>query len=279
MNELLEKGFRDKGESREYLQTLTDGLLKKELVDVTMPLGVKGVFGPLYFETYFSDLEPNIKPAPFMRFIFWQPLTRTKPHGWHLNIFSDEQYQHGIAILDQEAYFKDWSSHAKRHRNKWLRDDEHEIVEVDLQAYADAYHASKKLEWLTRTGFVRVLKYHIDRHPSNVHLLAARRKDTKAIVAGLAVIDYKDISQSIHTSAFIHPSVQKTSVGVGLIDRWHILAQTNGIRFLNFGIVWREGNPKEWKGYSAFKQQFNLTLIRYPRPFIKIVWAKKEDKL
>lgn len=273
--ESLPKEYIDKGQSRQYLRAVAVNGKNSELIDRDNIVGVRTNIGSLYFETYVSDVEPIIKPFPFPRLIVWQPLTITRTKGWFTDSLSDKNNQHGFAILKEKEYWKEWSHHAQRHRTRFLKDDRFTIQKVDIDAFATAYHSTRKLGWLLRTGFIRVLRHHLERHPKDVHLFGVIEKRTEKIVAGLAVIDYPDISQSFHTIAFIHPSVRHTSVGFGLIDHWYQYAREKGIRCLNFGLVWRKGNPRAWKGYSKFKRQFHLHLICYPQSLVKFVWREK----
>lgn len=270
VGDILPKEFIHKGQSKQYTKIVSCNTSKTEMIGEPPTLGVRSHLGPLYFESYTTDTEPIIEPIGHPRIIVWQPLTKTNTNGWIVDPFSDTNNQNGFAILKDGEYWKEWSHHAQRHRTRFIKDDRFFIKDVGLDVFADAYHATHKLDWLTRTGFVRVLRHHIIRHPKNVHLFVACEKSTEKIVAGLAVIDYHDISQSMHTIAFMHPSVHQTSVGFGLIDHWYKHAQKNGIICLNFGLVWCHGNPSGWKGYSKFKRQFHLHLLRLPKTFVKI---------
>lgn len=268
-------GFLDKFQSRTWLQTEIDSSETKSIIGNSECLGFRTRFGILSQDYYYSDQEPIIDPLPRFRLVHWQSYTQKRNAGWLLNWLSDHEYQHGIGVIteqNRQSYAQEWSAHARRHRERWLRDDRFEIVETDLETFAHAYHASKQLDWLTRTGFVRVLAFHLKRHPQDVHLFSARDKSTHAIIAGLAVIHYGDIAQTCHTVSFIRDDARHTSVGVGLIDRWYRDGIQEGMRFFNFGLVWKKGDPNAWKGYSVFKRQFHLYLLRYPRACIKIIW-------
>ncbi len=274
----LPAGYHDRQESKVNLSTILSGFPPKEFVGMSGPLGVRTKLGPFFVDEFTSDTEPDVSCSFRPRIIIWQPLTSSKKVGWIPFGFLTDSFQKGIGIItdkNKESYFQDWSKHARRHRERWLRDERYEMVLVSLDEYANAYHASKKLDWLTRTGFIRVLKYHVERHSEDVRLIAARDKQTRELVAGLAVIHCPDIQQSFHTTSFICDSVRQTSVGVGLIDYWYSLGIKEGIRFFNYGIVWQKGDPSAWKGYSKFKRQFNLYLIIYPKPLLKFVFSKK----
>ena len=167
----LPDGYKDRQESRTILSTILTGFPPKEFVGTPGPLGVRTKLGPFFVDEFTSDTEPDVSASSRLRMITWQPLTISKKAGWLPFGFLTDSFQKGIGIItdkNTETYFQEWSKHARRHRDRWLRDGRYEMVLVSLDEYAKAYHASKKLEWLTRTGFVHVLKYHVERHPEDV---------------------------------------------------------------------------------------------------------------
>jgi precorrin-6B methylase 2 len=239
-------------------------------------LGMRWHFGPIWFEAYTSDIQPEIDRTAHSRLVIWQPITKTgKPAGWHRSWIQMNPQQHGFAdVLGKTEYWKEWTDHAQRHRKKWLKDEKYEIVEVALEEFAAAYNKTGKLPMI-RGDFIKLLGRRIRRHGDRVHLFAARDKRTGQIISGLGVVDVPDASVSMHLVAFIHPKFEKTSVGTGLIDHWYAHCQRAGIRFPHFGLVWAPGDPGSWKGYSKFKRQFNLFLLHYPMPLIRFVRQRK----
>ena len=178
-------------------------------------------------------------------------------------------------MLEGDSYWLKWSSHARRHREKFLKDSRLEIAQVDIDTFAAAYHETGFLDRFTRGSFVRVLRYHLARHPDDLYLWVVREKQGGRVLSGLATIDYADISQSTHVIAFVHPDAQRSSAGVGLIDHWHRHCLEQGIRFLNFGLLRRPGDPRSWQGYTQFKRQFHLYEILYPKPVWRIILPKR----
>jgi precorrin-6B methylase 2 len=242
-------------------------------------LGMRWHYGPIWIESYTSDLPPEIDPGAPSRMVIWQPLTKTgRPAHWHRSWIQMNPQQHGFAdIRGKLEYWRDWTDHAQRHRKRWLKDDRFEIVEVTLPEFAAAYHRSGKLRTM-RKDFIRLLERRLHWHGTAVHMFAARNILTQEIIAGLGVVDLPDVSHSMHLVAFIHPKFEKTSVGTGLIDHWFQHCQAAGIRFPHFGLVWTPGDPRGWKGYSKFKRQFNLHLLLYPRPLIRFVRRRSKEE-
>ena len=269
--DLLPEGFVIKEQSLIDLKTRSDVIGKNEIIGKAGCLGILTKIGPIHIESYVSDREPEIEKSKFFRFIHWQPLIKEIKEGWFLDKLPGSTKQIGIATINNPQYWQDWSDHANRHRKKWLQNNAYEIIETDFDKFAKAYHRSKKLDWLIRSGFLRILKYQLATNKENIHFFTVQKKDTEEISAGLVVTDYPDISQTSHTISFFSKQITHPSAGVGLIDYWYKHALKNKIKFLNFGLVWKKGDSRAWKGYSKFKKQFNLYLIKYPHPVFKFI--------
>jgi precorrin-6B methylase 2/GNAT superfamily N-acetyltransferase len=271
------EGFVHPMQSPDYLLGGWEpGAANVEMLGAPGCLGMRWHFGPFWVESYTTDVQPVIDRSAPTRLVIWQPITKLgKPAGWHRSWVQMNPQQHGFAdILGKDEYWKDWTDHAQRHRKKWLKDDRFDIIEVPLDAFAAAYHKTGKLPMIRR-DFINLLGRRIRRHGDRVHLFAARKADTGEIISGLGVVDVPDASFSMHLVAYIHPKFEGTSVGTGLIDHWYAHCRREGIRFPHFGLVWAPGDPGSWKGYSKFKRQFNLHLLRYPAPLIRFVRKKK----
>lgn len=224
-------------------------------------------------ENYVSVSEPIAEKSSRPKIVFWQPLIyQKKLSGWRVNHIDLGANQKGLAIVEDENYWQKWSGHAKRHRKNYLKDDSYEIIEADPDSFMDAYKKCGKLDAMTRAMFLRGLKINDQHNHDNLHLYAARDIKDKKIFAGLAVVNHPEISLSRHFISFINKGVYNTSAGYGLIDYWHKDCLKKNIKFLNFGIIWEKGDPAAWRGYSQFKKQFNLHIMRQPRSLFKIIW-------
>ena len=256
--------------SRAYLKPQSDGTHVQFLDNRTI-FGTRWHHGPLWFDGYAGDPEPDILPGP-ARFVIWQPLTFfDAPKGWRRSWIQMNPRKTGFAILNQtENYWKTWSEHAQRHRKKWMKEDRFTIEPIAFDEFAAAYRPIKKLGWMTEF-YVRDLQHKMQRHEGCVHLFGARERSTGKVLAGLAVMDIPEINCSVHVIAFIHPSAMHSSVSTGLIDHWFQHAIRAGLSFLDFDIFWAPGEPRVWKGFSRFKSQFGTRFIRYPFPLVRIV--------
>lgn len=273
VGEPLPKGFLHQMQSPDYLVGGWPATAKNvQLVGKSGCWGMRWHYGPLWIEAYNTDTVPEIDKTAPSRMVIWQPFTKVgKPAGWHRSWIQMNPQLHAFGDIEGKAeYWLDWTDRAQRNRKKWLKDDRYESVEVSVADFAAAYHRTGKLPSM-RKDFIKLLERRVEHHGQNVHVFASRDKVTKEIISGLAVLDLPDVSQSMHLIAFILPKYEKTAVGTGLIDHWYAHCRAAGIRFPHFGLLWAPGDPNSWKGYSAFKRQFNLHLLRYPMPLLKFV--------
>ncbi len=267
--------YQDRDQSRSYLSLALYRPCSPKIVGKEGCYGVRYTKGPFAFERYKSDVEPVLDEWRGLRLVLWYPITKTKKQkGWFRNMFVSSFRQNGFARI-HEQYKEDWSKHAKRHTKKWEEDNAHSIKKVSFDEFSESYKDSGKLDWILRTGFMRVLQFHVEKHVEDVTMLLVRNIETGKSVAGLATVDYPDAGQSEHLISFMCREAEGTSVGYGLIDEWYKYAIKKGISFLNFGLVWKKGDPKSWKGYSQFKRQFGLRLVWYPRNYFKITFWNK----
>ena len=133
----------------------------------------------------------------------------------------------------------------------------------------DAYSRIKELKKI-RPRFLKRLEKKEKIFSKNIDYLLAAEKSTGNIFAGLATLDLPSISQSIHHNAFLDHTMPHSSVGTGLVDHWFQSCIQKNIRFLNFGVFWSKGQLKSWKGFSNFKSQFGIQIIKFPKILFKI---------
>lgn len=263
----LPLGFTHHKQSHLYLTHNDAG----DLINESPCLGTRTRRGPIYFESYTSDTEPVIEKQKGIGFIKWHRISRTDiPRGWKKSKDSFTRQTGFAEIKNLAKYWESWTAHAKRHRTKWLREELYTITTVDAKEFAAAYRKESHL-FITKYPFLGIISHNAKHHGDRFVCFGAR--DTKgALVAGLAVLDLPDANISNHTISFIAIRARHTSVGTGLIDAWFIHAIKKNIRFLNFGTFWAPKDPYAWKGFSQFKAQFGIHMIRYPEPLTKILW-------
>jgi hypothetical protein len=220
----------------------------------------------LRFEQFTGDTEPDISAKKGFRFVMWQRIVRKDvPLSWHRGWEQVDLRKTGFSEIEKpERYFEHWTPHARYYRTRFLKDTRYRIHETDLPAFIGNYKATPRPSWLTRLVAKKVNR-RVEIFGDKVRFFIAQRNDVTEPAAGLAVLDIPEISQSIHLTSFIKPFARGDTVGVGLIDHWFSQCAGKGIRFLNFGIFYTDGDPSSWQGFSRFKNQFGIRYIRYPR--------------
>lgn len=244
----------------------------RELKRVAMNgvVGTSWRHGPLNFEGYISDTEPEIPRIGTTRLVLWQPLTRTdRPKGWIRLPVQPNATITGVGeISNPETYWEHWSEHAKRHRQKFLKDDRFEMIDLTYDRYMDIYRRIPRAIGITGL-LCRIIDRKVERHGSLMVFFGVREKSSGAIVSGFNVLNIPEAHTSVHIASFILPEVRQTSVGVGMVDEWFRRSIALGIRFNDFDLFRAEGEPMSWQGFSQFKSQFVTHFVRYPKPLAR----------
>lgn len=235
--------------------------------------GLRWRFGPLCLEHYFGDVEPQTERGGPSRLVIWQPLCRIDtPTGWHRTKLLKHIEMTGFAKLPADSpHWSYWSEHAKRHRNKWLKQNDWEIFEPPVEEFIAAYKKSGQGP-LLKSIFSKLLRRLKETQGGHVHILGARRRKPNArMEAGLVFLDIPEARQGKHFISFIHHSAKDSAVGYGLIDEWFRSSAERGRHTLDFGVFWAPGDPESWQGFSRFKSQFNITYVRHPRQLVRFI--------
>lgn len=265
--------YRHYRESKEFIER-EEKVLHYKLTSNAVP-GVTWRLGPLRFERYLSDLEPEILPGP-SRLIIWQRIRHgNNVEGWKNFITRADARRTGfVELTKQPEYWNNWSAHAKRHRLKWLENKENkswEIYTPTSEEFLEAYK-KHKMSALLRHLFIGLYKDKLKGHGDLVGIIGARQIKGP-LEAAFVYVDVPEIKQSFHLISFHSELAKKNSVGVGLIDEWFKYAISKGFSYLDFCIFWAPGDPADWKGFSSFKSQFGTRFIDYPKPLFK--WVRK----
>ncbi len=232
--------------------------------------GARWHHGPFHFEKYVTDAQPQHDPAGPFRLCIWQPMTRLdKPEGWHRATQGMGLRMTGFAKVET-ADSGEWSSHARRHLahfRKLAAAGEREIVTVGIDEYLAAY-ARADQDRTMKQFFPGILRDKLRAHGPLFHLIVSRRKNGP-IDAGFAYLHIPEARQSTHVSAFMSGEGKKDSASTGLIAQWFEDCRRENIPYLDFGFFWAPGDPPDWRGFSRFKSQFAMRLIRYPKPLMR----------
>lgn len=278
MGDPLPQGYERYQANHGYLTREFTGWHRYRLIPAGKNLGVRMPLGFLSLEFYRGDEEPILETDEERRLVFWYPTSRIEkpPHWWRLP-FQLDRGKTGFTIVEpHEAYWQAWSSQARRHRNAWYRQDRYVVCTPSLDEYLETY-AQCSLNPSLVQGFSRSIRHKAEAHDERLHLFGIRDTQTGGLVAGLATLELPDISQSLHVTSFILDEARSTPAGTALIDAWFADGQKRGFRFFEFDGFWAPGDPRAWKKYSAFKQQFHVFFIVYPKPLVRWMARKKTN--
>lgn len=237
--------------------------------------GSRWKHGPLWFEGYTSDIEPRPATDGPRRVVIWQPVSRRdNPRGWRRSWVQMNPNLTGFADLAEAVpYWSIWSSHAQRHRKRWLAQQLFEIREVPAQEFMDVYR-SRAAQLHLKDFHTWLLDRKIRKHAGLMVFLGAFDPSGK-MMAGFAALDIPEDNQSYHVASFIRREARQTSVGTGLVDAWFRRCLSKGFRFADFDLFWTPSDPWSWRGFSRFKAQFGVTFVRYPKPLFKFAGGGK----
>lgn len=263
------EGFGTKQQSDIYLQAGTR-ILRSIIVGQEEGRGLRYSWGALALEVYTCEHQPELEKWRGLRLVLWSPTKPVKSDwSWWENPFTNAGWQIGISRSGKN-YGERWSGHARRHLKKWQNQSRYILHSATTTEFEEAYNASQKLDPTLRWAFMRELKSYLPDNSDKVSIWLVKDNEYDRNIAGLATVDLVDADQTVHLVSFMNKEAQKTSVGYGLIAEWCNQSYERGIGWMNFGIIWQPKDPSAWKGYSRFKQQFDLYLIRYPKPKTKL---------
>lgn len=275
-------GYRDREESLFTIRPLIRTSSYKKLLFIDGEQCVRWQWGPVVVDRFFCRHEPKRDSLPgIFRLIVWQPYaSATHSYWWPVPDFFSMRFLKGVAELVESTYYASWKTQARRHRCAFLAQQEYAIEQVPLSYFVRAYHATKVLDFMTRSMFIGVLRYRLRFFPDHVFLTVVKRRHDDRVVAGLATVDYPDLALSTHVIAFVDPRARMKSAGVGLINDWYQRCLVVGIRFLSFGILRRPGvDPRSWQGYTNFKRQFHLFEVQLPPTVFSLAFPKKRGDM
>lgn len=271
----LPPGYRRHNATPEFLQREFTNRPGFQLISSSQAFGVRNRAGWFDIEQYYGDTEPTLTPDGRARLALWHPTSRTdRPKGWHRVPFAIHRRLTGFHDLQEaDMYWSTWTSQAQRHRKAWKQSEALRPVSPSLEAFFAAYRLSGQNQ-----GLIRLFEEHL-RHQALVHNELFRiygvATSDGTLVSAIATIDIPESKLSFHATSFILPSARNTPAGTAILDLWFESAKARGFRFLDFDGFWTKGDPSSWKGFSAFKAQFGITYIRYPKPLAK--WMRAKD--
>ena len=227
------------------------------------------------------DKEPDISLLKSLGYrhgiTFWSPLRRTeKPKWWiRLPTYFAQKILHAsrsaFSVLDRNwEHWKKWSSKARNHRNKVLRDIQNGAIHIELSEDIDLFYTSYKkaqindpnkriyTQWLEKIRATQKMK--------NKRIYFGYIWDR--IVAWALFIDMWTTSE--YFMSFYPPESREHQFGIGIIDKWMADSSTLWFKYCDFDHMWDSGSPRKQKWYTEFKSSIAEYDVYFHDVWIKV---------
>ncbi len=256
------------------------GICKREEVG-NFPRGIRWALGPLCFEEYTGDSEPDIDAArggtlARPRTVMWHRVRRTDtPRGWYA--FSKKPWRvDGVCPLQTgDDYTRRWHKNARRDLRLWQETHaQHYTIEpVLLGEYAHAYRQSLVAKRVDLERLYQLERRQQTAAKEHTELWVVRNKNG-TIVGGTGVIYSPTCKHSTHFAPFITKEGRGVFAATALVDHWFAQTKERGYSFAVTTNFWFKSQPRGWKGFSEFKSHFGFEFVQYPPTLYKFVGGK-----
>jgi hypothetical protein len=235
----------------------------------TSPKGIRWGLGPIVFEEYTTDEEPQLDNSGTLarpRFVAWRRITRSDvPSGWYQ--LSKQPFRiDGYAVVDH-AYAERWQKNARRDLRLWQENFLHKSYEIEVLSFDEfcATYAHSTVARKIGLELLRVLERKLALPTAHhIKLWGVRNKNTGAIIAGTAAVYSPSQSASIRECPFILPEARHCFAMTGLMAHWFDHSLREGITLHQFTHFRQKGDPRDWRGFSEFKSHFVDGLVAAP---------------
>jgi hypothetical protein len=225
---------------------------------------------------YTSRHEPDRTPGLKTSLIVWRPIGITvRPRGWLRSPLQTTVVRTTGFIRIKEDYSKHWSKSVRYLLGK-LPGSGIRIEEVPYETYAPELPSTGKFKKLYDFMSNKAKRFARVYGPDMRWYLAYEQNGE--VLCGLGVLCLPSQNYSFHVSGFTRRDQDpvRSSIGnAGLIERWHRDLLALNIDYLDFGTLWRPGDPKDWKGFSDFKQKFGVRVVYLPNCYITLAPSKR----
>ncbi len=247
----------------------------------TNPQGLRWALGPLVFEQYTSDKEPNLTESASgalarPRTIMWDRITQREiPKGWYEPSHRPRRTDGYHAL--RPGYITRWHKSAQRKLHTWQSeylDSKYEIEEIPFKEYRKAYLESS-IAKKYGTDHLSVLEKKLTL-PSGKHIVlwGVRNKTSSQLIAGMGALYSPTYQSSMREAPFILEEAKHCHAMTGLMDHWFAKSLKQGTKLLVFTHFKQKGDPKKWSGFSDFKSHFVTGYVHNPPTLYRLRGGK-----
>lgn len=239
------------------------------------PRGIRLKIGPIWVDSFISDLEPVIEPLnksffPKLHIVMWQRCeSKEKPPGWK-SFFQSTGPLIGYVDL-HAASWETYSPNLRRALRAWrqfLSEKIYRVETIDASEFVAAYSKSTIPAFIKRE-FIETFNTAASKRSCTVSYIGVRDLRSNSIYAGMAITDSPTHAASYNISSFYRAEASRHPVTAGLFDAWFTHCLRTGIRFAHLGNLWAPGKPSGWRGFSDFKKKFHPQLVQFPTRLYK----------
>ncbi len=233
--------------------------------------GTRWGIWPIFFEEYVGDEEPDLQAADngtlaYNRVVVWKRIRRTGPEKGWINLSKKPDRIDGYYRLDKNIDFvAGWSKSARRDLREWQKKylgTKCVIESIGYEEFVEAYKQSTVAK-KTDSVFLEILerKQQIPICRENSTMWGVRDLATGKIIAGNVNYFSRRYKSSVREFPFVLPEALGGHASVALMEHWMAEALRQDCPLAVATHFWQPGEPKDWKGFSAFKAQFGYTYV------------------
>jgi hypothetical protein len=256
---------------------------KYEFLGNTPNLGRRINFLSITLDLFFCEEEPKVEPVKGIHVVTWHVpkdkdvYENLKKEGWYGPFGKYIPITNPTPFIDAQdpEYFKKWSKRKQVYRHAWLRQMENkelEVVESNMDTFLEHYLTSslpKKVKKFNQNQMKELQEIYKE----NMLFVLVKDTNLNKVVAGLCILLDQEINQVIKQYSFMDKTYK--SIGTGMIDLCITYARQHGLKFVNLTLINTYGHgDKSWKGFTAFKLEFNPIIIYFRQSYFKITMRK-----
>ncbi len=240
-------------------------------------------FWPLYMAVSFSEevpLLPNKRSFSLWPTVYaWDRIAKKNDEvekGW-IKAGSNPRKRLGVLEVRDGDYYKSWGDTTKNLRNRWLKinGSSYEVSEVMREEFLVHYVQSEVYKKIDKDITRRVMQTITKRDESLAYKICyflVKNKESNEVKAGLAYESSSSSTNTYYSIGFLMDCKERDPLMTGLLMEWIERERKEGYHYFNFGIFWKEGDPKSWKGFSQFKMKYGVKMYDLPQSLIKVKW-------
>jgi hypothetical protein len=237
-----------------------------------------GIF-PFFLSVWYGDEKPTLPSKKYLwpRLFVWDRVTEKKKEINWLRLGGSPRKLLALLYASDDSYALSWNKTARYQKNVWekIKGKGFEIKEVDVHNFREAYRKSatwQKLDPVVRVSLMNNSEERKRKGDLRVGYFIFLKNKTDTILGGLSYESSRVCPNSYYTIGFVHSYHEKLPVMTALFVEWIERERKEGVRWFNFGILWKKGDPKSWKGYSEFKKKYGVIEYGLPQSLGKIKW-------